>query len=108
MAPGAYVAPDPVPVDLSPAQFEYLLALTGFGEVWDAIAGQAKAAGDTSTFAALTAERRRGRFVLAVVLDVAARFRAAAAQIAPDVDLSDAAIRAAWDEAAQYGGLSNG
>lgn len=99
--------PDPkktdAPRDLSPVQFEYLLSLTGFGEVWDQIAADAKAAGDRATYAALMAERKRARFRLDVVLAVVARF---ADQVPQDVDLSEATIRAAWKDAEQFGGLA--
>lgn len=98
-----YHAPPYVPRDLSPPQFEYLLSLTGFGEVWDQIAADAKAAGDRATYAALMAERRRSRFRLDVVLAVVAKF---ADQVPPDVDLSEATIRDAWKQAEQFGGLA--
>lgn len=97
-----YRAPPYVPSDLSPPQFEYLLALTGFGEVWDGLAAQAKASGDMETFAALTAERRRSRFRLETVLSVVARF---ADQAPEGVDLSEGAIRAAWKAAEGYRGF---
>ena len=97
--------PPAEPRFLTPPQFEFLLALTGFGEVWDALADAAKAQGDMATFAALRAERVRSRFLLDVVLSVVDRFRDQAAQIAPEVDLSEAAIMAAWDQAEVYGGL---
>jgi len=97
--------PEPKPADLTRAQFEYLLALTGFGTVWDALAENAEAAGDRETFARLKAERSRSRFLLDKTLAVVAQFREAAAQIAPEVDLSDDAIQQAWDKAAGYRGI---
>jgi len=94
------------PRNLTPAQFEYLLALSGFGAVWDAIAGDAAAGGDMETYAALMAERKRSRFRLDTVLAVVAQFADQAAAIAPEVDLSEAAIRAAWKQAEEYRGLT--
>jgi hypothetical protein len=98
--------PPPEPPELSRAQFDYLLALTGFGAVWDALADNAEAAGDRETFARLKAERSRSRFRLDVTLAVVAQFRDQAAQIAPDIDLSDEAIRQAWTKAADYRGMT--
>ena len=103
-----YRAPPYAPRDLTPAQFEYLLALTGFGAVWDAIAGDAAAGGDMVTYAALMAERKRSRFRLDTVLSVVAQFADQAAAIAPEVNLSETAIRAAWKKAEEYGGLGDG
>ncbi len=100
--------PAPAPAVLDPAQFEFLLALTGFGDVWDGLEQAAKDGGDMVTFAALRAERRRKSFLQARTLAVVAQFRAQAAQIAPGVDLSDDAINAAWTQAEQWGGLGNG
>lgn len=106
---GALTAPPepPAPPEyLTAPQFEYLLALTAFGDVWDALAARALDTGDRGLFAALKAERSRARFELVTVLAVVDRFRDAAAQIAPEVDLSEAAIRAAWDQAKAYRGLT--
>lgn len=105
-----YVAPPPPPPPgdadryLTPAQFVFLLALTGFDEVWDAIEAGAKA-NDRAQYAALKAEKMSSRFQLARVLVIVDQFRSVAAQIAPDVDLSEAAIRAAWDQAEVFGGV---
>lgn len=103
---GAYQARggEPAAPDLNAAQFEYLLANTGFGDVWDALEADAKG-GDRRQFAALRAERKRRTFKYDRVLQVVARFRDVAAQIAPGVDLSDSAIHAAWLEAENWGGL---
>lgn len=97
--------PPDLPARLSPPQFEFLLTLTGFGDVWDALADQAKATGDLHVYAALRAERKRSRFNLDRVLKVVAAYADAAAQIAPDVDLSETAIRTAWEQAEQFEGL---
>ena len=100
------ITPAPyAPSDLSPTRFEFLLALTGFGEVWDAIAQQAKNSGDRSTYAALMAERKRSVFKLDRVLVVVEQFRDQAATAFPDVDLSEKAIRDAWKQAETYKGL---
>ena len=97
--------PPAPPEYLTAPQFEYLLALTGFGDVWDALAARALETGDRGLCAALKAERSRSRFELVNVLAVVEQFRDAAAQIAPDVDLSETAIRAAWQDAKAYRGL---
>lgn len=101
-----YVAPAP-PTDeeryLTPVQFEYMLANAGFDDVWEALEAAAKPA-DRAQFAMLKAERVRPKFQLARTLQIVATFRDTAAQLVPDFDLSEAAIRAAWDQAETYGG----
>lgn len=97
--------PPAEPAVLDPAQFEFLLALTGFGDVWDGLEAAAKAAGQMPQYAALKAERKRRTFRLDRTLAVVAQFRATAAQIAPDVDLTETAIRSAWAQAAAWKGL---
>lgn len=101
----AWQEPEASPPVLDSAQFEFLLALTGFGAVWDQLAQAAKNAGDLATYAGLIAERKRASFIQSRTLEVVAQFRDQAAQIAPEVDLSDNAILAAWDQAAAWGGL---
>ena len=103
-----FETPPPPPLSdaeraLTPPQFAFLLALTGFDEVWDALEAAAKT-GDRAQYAALRAERARPRFRLDVTLGIVAKFRNMAELIAPDVDLSETAIRAAWEQAEQYGG----
>jgi hypothetical protein len=89
--------PAPVgPADLSPAQFEWLLAFTGLGDVWDGIEAALKDT-DRATYAAIRMQRKRSVYQLDVTLQEVAKMRPVAAKIAPDVDLSDAAIKAAWD-----------
>ena len=104
---GVYTRPEPVIVaaDLSRRQFEYMLALTGFGDVWDALAQAAKDAGNLDTFAALSAERKAANFNQERTLAVVAQFRDQAAFLAPGIDLSDAAIKTAWAQAETYSGL---
>lgn len=89
--------PAPVgPADLSPAQFEWLLAFTGLGDVWDKIEAAIKDT-DRATYAAMRMQRRRSVYKLDVTLQEVAKMRPVVAQIAPDVHLSDAEIKAAWD-----------
>lgn len=88
--------PPPPPADLSRAQFEWLLAFTGLGDVWDALQSTLKDT-DRATYAAIKMERQRTLYRLSVTLAEVAKMRPLAAQIAPDVDLSDAAILAAWE-----------
>ena len=105
-ATGEFTPPEPVErfADLSRRQFEFMLALTGFGDVWNALAEGAKAAGDMVTYASLVAERAGSKFRHDVTLATVAKFRAAAAQIAPDTDLSDEAISASWKLAEKFKG----
>jgi hypothetical protein len=97
----AYVAPpepEPLPYapsDLSPRRFEYLLAFTGLGDVWDAIQADLKTR-DRAQFAQLAAQRSALSFSQVKTLAFVAMFRPVAEQVAPDVDLSDDAIKAAW------------
>jgi len=104
---GFETPPPPPPSDadriLSPPQFAFLLALTGFDEVWDALEAAVKVT-DRVQYAALRAERARSRFRLDDTLGIVAKFRKIAAQIAPDVDLSETAIRAAWEQAEGFVG----
>lgn len=102
----AWVADLPADADrvLTPPQFVFLLALTGFDDVWSSLEAGAKGAGDMVTFATLKAERARSAFRLDRTLEIVSQFRAVAAQIAPGVDLSDVAIRAAWDQAEAFKG----
>jgi hypothetical protein len=92
------VTPEPAPYvasDLSPRRFTYLLAFTGLGDVWDAIQADLKTR-DRAQFAQLSAQRNAGSFSQVRTLAFVAMFRPVAAQVAPDIDLSDDAIKAAW------------
>lgn len=100
-----YMEPAYTPRVISRSQFEFLLAYTGFGEVWDAMAEQARAEGDLAMYASLVAERQRTTFHLDAVLAAASSLSAFAALVAPTVDLSEAAIRAAWVQAEDYWGI---
>jgi hypothetical protein len=81
--------------DLSPRRFAYLLAYTGLGDVWDAIQADLKTR-DRAQFAQLAAQRSALSFSQVKTLAFVAMFRPVAEQVAPDVDLSDDAIKAAW------------
>ncbi|WP_226552985.1 hypothetical protein [Celeribacter naphthalenivorans] len=88
----------PAPADLSPARFAWLLAYTGLGDVWEAMEAATKDT-DRATYAALVARRASRFFTLADTLVAVTLFAPLAAQVAPEVDLSEAAIRAAWAQA---------
>ena len=94
--------PDPGPPELTPRPFEWLLAHTGLEDVWDAVEARAKADGDRALYANLKAQRAASSFVLATTLAFKNEpaVLAITAAVAPDADLSDAAVGAAWDLAA--------
>lgn len=89
-------APTPV---LDAPRFEYLLARTGLEDVWDALFAALRET-DREAYATLKAQRAKGQFHLDVTLTLVGQYRDAAQQTAPDADLSEGAIRAAWDMAA--------
>lgn len=91
--------PAPVPV-LSPARFEFLLSYTGLGDVWDKLEGELKIV-DRAAYASIRAQRRKSVYELDATLSAVGSWRDHAARFAEGVDLSDEAIRAAWDMAAQ-------
>lgn len=84
---------------LSPPRFTYLLALTGLEDVWDALELALRDT-DRPSYAMLKAQRAKGRFHLERTLALIGQFQAAAADAAPDADLSEEAITAAWELAA--------
>ena len=86
--------------DLSPARFEFLLAYTGLGDVWDALEQELRMV-DRAAFASIRAQRRKSTYSLDATLQAVAAWREAAARHAAGVDLSETAIRAAWDMAAR-------
>lgn len=96
--------PPPPPPDLSPAKFEFMLALSGFDDVWEALQSAAKAQGDMFTYATLKAERARPVFRLDVTIKLVASLADQAAAVAPNVDLNAEVITAAWMQAAEYRG----
>jgi hypothetical protein len=100
----AYVVPqlpEPSPYvasDLSPRRFEYLLALTGLDDVWAALEAELKAT-DRAMFAQIKAQRSALSFSQEKTLGLIAVFADTAKRVAPDADLSDDAIKAAWVDA---------
>jgi hypothetical protein len=100
---GAYVEPEPLPYapkDLSPRRFEYLLAYTGLGDVWDALEAELKGT-DRASYAQIKAQRSALSFSQDKTLGLIAVFADTAKRVAPDADLSDDAIKAAWKLAEQ-------
>lgn len=96
--------PDPVagpvePMPLTPRQFEWMLAYTGLDEVWASVESAAKDT-DRELYANLRAQRASKTFLLEVTLSFVEEAREMAEQLHPDVDLSEQAIRDAWDQAA--------
>ncbi len=96
--------PDPVeepaaPMPLTPRQFEWMLAYTGLDEVWNSIEEAARDT-DRALYANLRAQRASAKFLLDVTLAFVEEARDMAEQLHPDVDLSEQAIRDAWDQAA--------
>jgi hypothetical protein len=93
--PGPYA-----PSDLTPRRFEYLLAYTGLDDVWDALQAELKAT-DRARFAQIKAQRSSLAFSQAKTLGLVAMFADTAKRVAPNADLSDDAIKAAWIVAEQ-------
>jgi hypothetical protein len=102
---GAAWVPANIPPVLTPKQFRFLLAYTGFQEVWDGLELVLKDTNRTA-YAGLVAERASASFRLAETLALVNGFADQVAQIAPDVDLSEQTIRDAWAVAANHKGLS--
>ena len=97
---GAWVFVEPVSVnplhrDLSPAGFNWLLAYTGLDDVWAGLEAHFKTA-DRATYATLREAANRNTFRLTTTLAMVESFKA----FAPDVDLSEETITAAWELAA--------
>tara|TARA_R110002153_G_scaffold197308_1_gene350781 strand:- start:239 stop:703 length:465 start_codon:yes stop_codon:yes gene_type:complete len=102
---GFPIAQDPpilpyAPSNLTPARFEYLLANTGLDDVWAALEAELKDT-DRALFAQIKAQRSSLSFSQAKTLDLVARFKDTAERVAPDADLSEDAIKAAWVVAEQ-------
>lgn len=91
--------------DLDAEAFAWLLAFTGLDDVWDAVEAEARAHGDRARYADLKARRAGGSFGFATLQAFAAdpAVRATSPRVAPNADLSEAALRAAWRRAAQSG-----
>ena len=83
------------PSDLTPRRFEYLLAYTGLDDVWVALEAELKTT-DRATFAQIKAQRKAMSFSQEKTLALVAMFAATAQSVAPDADLSEDAIKAAW------------
>jgi|GEM_PF-2986620 len=101
----ADLPPPPRPANLSPRRFEWLLAKTGLDEVWDGVERHLQSSADPADrdrYASLRAARRARYFTLDDTLAMVAQFRPLVTQLFPGVDVSDAAIRAAWAQAEQY------
>lgn len=92
--------PPAPPPSLSPARFEWLLAYTGLGDVWDALEAELRLV-DRAQFAAVRAQRRKSVYDLDATLSAVGTWREHAARFADGVDLSETAIRAAWTMAAE-------
>lgn len=84
--------------DLTKPQFEWLLAYTGLDDVWDALEISLKSI-DRATYATLKLQRNQTNFRLPVTLKFISDLSDQIALIAPDTDLSDPTIRAAWAQA---------
>ena len=102
---GEWIKPTPKPIpyapsDLSQRRFEYLLAYTGLDDVWDALEAELKAT-DRAMFAQIKAQRSALSFSQEKTLGLVAMFADTAKRVAPDADLSDDAIKAAWIVAEQ-------
>jgi hypothetical protein len=93
---------EPAP-ELSPRQFEWLLAISELDTVWDAVQHQAKASGNLALYANLKAQRSASAFILATTLSFKNEplVQQIAGQAAPDADLSDDRIRDLWNQASQ-------
>lgn len=84
--------------DLTKPQFEWLLACTGLDDVWDALEVSLKAI-DRPTYATLKLQRNQTNFRLPVTLKFILDLSDQIALVAPDTDLSEPTIRAAWAQA---------
>lgn len=87
--------------DLTPAQFEWLLAYTGLEDVFTGLTASSKAP-QNATYAALKADRRRLIYKLDLTLAKVAAFGPQIAAQYPSVDVSETAIRNAWKLATQF------
>ena len=86
---------DPRKRDLDKREFEMLLASSGLEDVWGVLETYLKA-NDTATYAMIRGERNRTNFRLAQTLVFVEQMRPVLAQLLPDTDLSDDAVKAAW------------
>lgn len=84
--------------DLTKPQFEWLLAFTSLDEVWDALEDSLKVT-DRPTYATVKLQRNQTNFRLPVTLKFISDLSDQIALVAPDADLSEPTIRAAWAQA---------
>lgn len=80
---------------LTPSRFRYMLAANGWVDVWADVEAWAKA-NDTAIFAVLYAQKGSEFYRLSVTLAFLNQVRPLVAQLHPDVDVSEATVRAAW------------
>lgn len=94
---------------LTPRQFEWMLAFTGLDDVWNSLEAAAKDS-DRALYANLRAQRASNTFLLDLTLSFVNEVKDIAANLHPDVDLSEEAVRAAWSLAGaqSFGVLSPG
>ena len=85
---------------LTPVQFKWLLAYTGLESAWDAMLNATKG-NDQATYAMLSAQLEQPSFRLGKTLGLVAQLSDQIAAVAPDIDVSEATIRAAWAQAEQ-------
>jgi len=96
--------PEPTPEELdavnvlTPPRFRFMLALNGWEDVWESAEDYLRAH-DRPGYAQLVAQKAAANYRLSATLAFVAAMQPIIAQVAPDVDLSEDAIRAAWDEA---------
>lgn len=83
---------------LTPARFAYLLAITELEQVWADVEAYCKT-NDPATYALLKAHGAAGEFRLTKTLATLATMKPLTDAVAPNVDLSEATIRAAWTQA---------
>lgn len=96
---GAWVYEAPAPI-LTKPQFEWLLAVSGLDEVWEAVETEQKKQTDRSTYATLRMNRNRGSFELDITLGFIDELAPVIAAVAPGVDLSTETVTALWEQAA--------
>lgn len=84
--------------DLTKPQFEWLLTFTGLDDVWDALRSALKET-DRAKCATLDLQRNQTNFRLSVTLQFISDLSSVISQVAPDTDLRETTIRAAWKQA---------
>lgn len=101
-SPVGAAAPQPGPPELSPRQFEWLLAYSGLEDIWDAVRDGAKGQGNMKLYADLRAQERAGEYFLEKTLAFknSPVVKSVITSVAPRADLSDARITTLWYEAA--------